>query len=278
MKINKIILLFIFALNSLYPQGLWINTFSTLNNKKSNIKVSLGLGKTLLKSSNGKLIVDNFTITSPTGNKTTVKILEKNKPIDISNKINTQGVYSIDAHTKSIFYTKYIDNNNKQQLKLKTKDEIKNIKKIISSIKFETYTKSYLTIGEWDTIKAQNKGLEIIPKTNLSGLKMGDIVNVNVLFNGKPLTITPGSIEYITINSTSFSKNNDFSLFSYIINGKAQFKILSNGQYIINCYHKENITNNNLKYLYEKVNQVYYGTTLSFNVKGDTSNELHSIK
>lgn len=278
MKINKFILFFMFALNSLYAQSLWINTFSTYDNKKSNIKVSLGVGNTLLKSSDGKLIVDNFTITSPNGNKMTVKILEKNKPIDISNKINTQGVYSIDANTKSIFYTKYIDNKNKQQLQLKAKDEIKDIKKIISSIKFETYAKSYLTIGKWNEIKSQNEGLEIIPKTNLSNLKIGDIVEVNVLFNGKPLTITPGSVEYITINSTSFSKNNDFSLFSYVIKGKAQFKILSNGQYIINCYHKENITNNNLKYLYEKANQVYYGTTLSFNVNGDTSNEQHSIK
>ena len=183
-------------------------------------------------------------------------------------KDSAQGVYQFSAVSKPTFYTQYIDKKGNKRLKLKPKNEVKDIEKVLMCVKYQAFAKSYLTVGKWTNPKPLGHGLEIIPRTDLSDLHVGDLVEVNVLFCGKPLNATAKSIEYITAYSSSFGQSDGFKLFCHIAEGKAQFRVQSAGQWMISVNHKNDVTaDGSLKDLYGKVEQVYHGASLTFNVK-----------
>ena len=134
-----------------------------------------------------------------------------------------------------------------------------------ASGKYQAFAKSCLTMGPWTPPEPVGHGLEIIPMTDLSGVRAGDLVKFEVRFNGQPLS---AGIEYITAYSPSFGLSDQFALFSYLMEGKAQFRVQSAGQWVVNVYHNENVTPDGpLKDLYAKTNSLNYGATLTFMVK-----------
>jgi len=291
--LKKITLAIIVTISSLNAHSLWVNSFESFTHKPGHTTVSLGWGHALpiddmLNSPNGKVLVEKFSITDPKGNITALKIPSNNeaKPqeettsFDVYNsdvglqkialkKDSPKGIYQIKAKSKPTFYTIFIDQKDRKRLKLKSKDKLKNVKKVLMSVKYEAFANSYLTLGDkWKEPKATGKGLEIIPKTNLSNLKVGDLVEFEVLFYGKPLSSGVKGTEYITANSPSFGQSHHFSLFSKIKNGKAQFIVQSAGQWKVECGHKEQVTKDGaLKELYGKTNSLANVATLTFNVK-----------
>ena len=89
-----------------------------------------------------------------------------------------------------------------------------------------------------------------------------------MLFYGKPLTATAKSIEYITAHSAGFGQSDGFALFSYIMDGKAQFRVQNAGQWMISVNHKDDVTPDGpLKDLMGKADQVYHAASLTFTVK-----------
>ena len=293
MKIlSKVALIAIISTSSLFAHNLWINSFESFTHKPGHIIVGLGWGHSIpiddiLNSPNGKIIVEDFSVISPSGKKIDLTIpSSKVKKSNFSNnnfeifdaniglqkislkKNSEKGVYLTLAQSKPTFYTQYIDSKNRTRLKLTTMDKIKNIKKVLMAVKYQAFAKSYFTIGKWSEQKAIGQGLEIIPKTDLSNLHVGDLVEFDVFFYGKPLSVSAKSMEFITAHSNSFGQSSGFSLLSYLQNGKAQFKVQSTGQWIVMCNHKEDVTKDGkLKNLYGKTEQVYHGATLTFNVK-----------
>lgn len=89
-----------------------------------------------------------------------VKVIKETKSFDIYDDVGVQkialkkdslkAVYKIDAKIKPTFYTAYIDTKDRQRLKLKPKNELKNIKKIFAT--------SYPTLGDkWkSTVQSTN--------------------------------------------------------------------------------------------------------------------------
>ncbi len=111
-------------------------------------------------------------------------------------------------------------------------------------------------------------GLEITPRTDLFNLHAGDMVEVEILFYGKPVTASFKNLAYITASSSSFGQVDKFNLHSYINEGKAQLRVPSAGQWIISLYHIEDVTKDGpLKDLYGKSEQVYHAASLTFRVK-----------
>ena len=285
-------LLLIAFSSSVQAHSVWINSFESHAHQPPHTMVSLGWGHALpmddiLTSPNGRIAIERFELLDPELKKTDLLKPEfkLSKP-DLSTdnfdlfaadlaaqkvalkKDSAQGVYQFSAVSKPTFYTKYIDKKGKTRLKLKPKNEVKDIKKVLMAVKYQAFAKSYLTVGKWTNPKPLGHGLEIIPRTDLSNLHVGDLVEVDVLFYGKPLSATAKSMEYITAQSSSFGQSDGFSLFSYIMKGKAQFRVQSSGQWMITVNHKEDVTEDgNLKDLYGKTDQVYHGASLTFNVK-----------
>jgi len=291
--IKKVVLATIVTVSSVSAHSLWVNSFESFAHKPGHTTVSLGWGHTLpiddmLNSPNGKVLIEKFSIIDPKGETTALKIpssqiaepFNKTNSFDIYNsdvglqkialkKDSPKGVYTIKAKSKPTFYTMFIDNKDRKRLKLKSKDKLKNVKKVLMSVKYEAFAHSYLTLGnKWEEPKATNKGLEIIPKSDLSNVKVGDLVEFEVFFFGKPLHASAKSDAYITADSTSFGQSHKFSLFSKIKNGKAQFIVQSAGQWKVECKHKSKVTKDGkLKDLYGKTNSLINAATLTFNVK-----------
>ena len=285
-------LLLIAFSSSAQAHSVWINSFESHAHKPPHTMVSLGWGHALpmddiLTSPNGRIAIERFELLDPDLKKTDLLKPEfkLSKP-DLSTdnfdlfaadlaaqkvalkKDSAQGVYQFSAVSKPTFYTQYLDKKGNTRLKLKPKNEVKDIKKVLTALKYQAFAKSYLTVGRWINPKPLGHGLEIIPRTDLSNLHVGDLVEVDVLFYGQPLSGSVRSIEYITAHSSSFGQCDNFSLFSYLMEGKAQFRVQSSGQWMISVYHKGDVTKDGeLKDLYGKADLVYHGATLTFNVK-----------
>ena len=291
--IKNTILTTLLSLSALSAHTLWVNSFESYAHKPGHTTLSLGWGHTLpindlLNSPNGKTTVEEFSITDPNGNKTALRIpsskiakaTKETQSFDLYNsdvglqkialkKDSPKGVYKIKAKSKPTFYTLFIDKKDRQRLKLKPKDKLKNIKKVLMSLKYEAFANTYLSLGDkWKNPKATNKGLEIIPKTNLSNVKVGDLVEFEVLFYGKPLHASPKGDAYITADSPSFGQSHHFSLYSKIKNERAKFIVQSAGQWKVETKYKSKITKNGkLKDLYGKADFLINASTLTFNVK-----------
>lgn len=292
MKIlKKIALATIVTVSSLSAHNLWVNSFESYMHKPGHTTVSLGWGHALpiddiTNPPHSKVILEEFSITDPKGERTALRIpSSKTAEVEIETKSfkvynadlalqkiklkkdSLEGVYKIEAKSKPTYYTVYIDKKDRQRFKLKSKEQLKDIKKVLVSFQYQALATSYLTLGKWEKPKATNKRLELIPKTDLSNVKVGDLIEVEVLFHGKPVE-SATKIEYLTANSASFGQSHDFSLFSMIKNGKAQFVVQSAGQWKIECLYENKVTKEgDLKELYGKVNSVINASSLTFNVK-----------
>lgn len=275
-----------------HAHSMWINSFESYVHKPGHAMVSLGWGHVLpmddiLNSPNGSVIIESFKLFDPQLKATDLivpahKIEKPAKttknfdvyPGDIGTqkialkKDSAEGVYQLAAASKATFYTQYIDKKGKTRLKLQPKDQIKDISKVLMAVKYQAYAKSFITLGKWTNPKPLGQGLEIIPRTDLSNLKNGDLVEVDVLFYGKPVTSNAQGINYITAHSNGFGQPDKFSLFSYVMNGKAQFRVQSSGQWMISINTKDVVTKDGpLKDLHGKADQVFHGASLTFSVK-----------
>lgn len=288
MKKLIILLTLIFSTSLAHAHTVWINAFESHGHGGYNAMVCLGWGHALpmddiLNSTNGRIAVERFELLDPSLKKTDLlkpefKLAEpelSNENFDLfaadlaTQKIafkesSAPGVYQLSAVSRSTFYTQYVDKKGKKRLKLKPKNEIKDIQTVLMAVKYQAFAKSYLTVGAWSTPKPLGHGLEIIPRTNLSTLHVGDLVEVDVLFHDKP----PKGMQYITALSGSFGQSDGFSLFSKVKNGKAQFRVQSAGQWMISVAHKDDVTQDGpLKDLYGKADVVSHAASLTFNVQ-----------
>jgi uncharacterized GH25 family protein len=181
---------------------------------------------------------------------------------------STPGVYQLSAVSVPTFYTQYIDKKGRKRLKVKARDEIDGIEKVLVSVRYQSFAKSFMTRDSWKEPQALGHRLEIIPRTDLSNLHVGDLVKVDVLANGKSLHPYVIGMGYITAASSSFGQPDKFALFSKIKEGKAQFRVQSSGQWNISVSHLEDVTKDGaFKNIYGKANQVYSSASLTFTVK-----------
>jgi len=125
----------------------------------------------------------------------------------------------------------------------------------------------YNKIGPWQPPAALGHRLEIVPLTDLSRVKVNDLVTVRVLFHSTPLNSTPACKVSISAQSGTFGQEDGFALQSHVRDGKADIRVPSSGQWKIMVNHKEKVTvDGNLADLMGKVDYVMYGASLTFKV------------
>ncbi len=288
MKILKqLAIVTVITVSSLSAHTLWVNSFESFEHKPGHSLVGIGWGHSLPigDSLSNKITIKEFNLVNTQLKKTALRNPNNKKENIISindnlkivkadvamqkivfNENTKEGTYQIELVTKPTYFTKYIDINGKKRLKLKPKDELKNIKKILFSMKHQAFAKSYFSINKWTNPTSLGHTLEIIPKTDLSKVKVGDNIEIEALFNKKLLNANPTKDEYLVATSNSRGLNN--SLFSYIVKGKANIRITNSGQWIFTVKHQEKITKGGtLKKLFKKANVVSNIATITFNVK-----------
>ena len=271
---------------------LWINLYESFAHPPGHAIVSLGWGHTvpmddLLASKDGSLQLATFDLIDPDLNGTALPmpVLKMEDVIKTSGGMTAQcgdlgirklgltdktnpGTYQVAATSKEIFFTKYLDKKGNQKMAPKTMDKVKDADKILAAIKYKSFAKAFTAVKKWTDPKPLGYELELMPLTDLSNVHVDDMVHFNVTFMGKPFTCTSDKIEYMTATSNSFGGPDGFQLYSYLINGKAQFRMPAAGQWVVNVYIRQKVTpDNELKELSGKCTTVWYAGTISFNVK-----------
>lgn len=277
---------------SVHAHFVWINAFESHVHQPPHAMISLGWGHMLpmddiLNSPNGRIAIERFELIEPDLTRTELRkpepklaepaLSRPNFDLFVADpavqkvalkKESAAGVYQFSAVSMPTFYTQFIDTKGRERLKLKPKDELADVEKVLMSVRYQAFAKAYLTVGEWTQPKPLGHGLEIIPRTDLSKLRVGDLVEVEVLFYGEPLNATAKSIEYITAHGSGFGQSDGFSLYSPVFDGKAKFRVQNAGQWKIQINHKDDVTPDGpLKELHGKAEQVYHGASLTFHVK-----------
>lgn len=272
--------------------SLWINAFESHAHQPPHTMVSLGWGHALpmgdiLTSPKARIAVDLFELVAPDLTPTPLRLPEfklstpklSTPDFDLFaadaatqkiafKKDSTPGVYQFSLASRPTAYTKYIDTAGKTRLKLKTRDKIKDIKKVIMSVKFQAFAKAFTTRGEWTEPAPLGHGLEIIPRTDLSRLSVNDLVEVDVLFHGKPLHSSAAGKVYITAQSRGFGQEDGFSLHAYVKNGRARIRVQTPGQWKIMAMHQEKVLDHGpLKHLHGKVDSLVNAASLTFTVR-----------
>lgn len=286
------VLLIAFSSSQTAAHKLWVNLHESYTHSPGHVLTSLGWGHAvplddLLASSIGTFQLASYDLIDPSGNKTGLGLPEgkrqeavdaqagmKIQPGDLGirklslGKETKPGTWQVAAVSKESFFTQYIDKKDRQRMTPKPMDQITNAKQILASVKYKTFAKSFTAVKEWTPPKPLGHELELMPLTNLADVQVGDLVRFDVSFMGKPLTFTADTIEYMTATSNSFGGPDKFSLYSRLVNGKAQFRMPAAGQWVVNVYVRQEVTPDGpLKELSGKCTTVFHSGTISFTVK-----------
>ena len=178
------------------------------------------------------------------------------------------GTYTVVAETKATFFSGYLDKKGKQHMATLPMDEIKGAESFVFSTRYKATAKSYMGVKEWTTPNPVGHDLEIMPETDLSNVRAGDMVRFKVTLKGKPLTSDMDGINYLHMTSNTFGGPDKYMLTSYVSEGDAQIRVPTAGAWVASVMVKKDVSpDNELKALVEKCKSVYYGATVSFKVK-----------
>lgn len=280
--------LFFIVMGTAQAHSLWVTLFESHTHQPGHVISALGWGHTapiddLLTSPNGSASLEEYYVMSPDGKKfslgvpTQEKKLDKHEPythisdsdagirkIDIL-KESPEGTYQVVAKNKEGFFTRYINTKGKMRMSPKPVNALEDVKDVIEGVKFTMVGKSFYKVGTWTTPKKLGTELEIIPTCDLTNVHAGDMVTFDIFFMDKPVTTDSNAINYMTLTSDTFGGPDGFFLSSYIMNGKAQFRIPQNGHWVANVYIAQDVAKNaSLKKFEKQCSKVFSGATVSF--------------
>jgi uncharacterized GH25 family protein len=276
----------------LSAHSFWINCYESLAHAPGHVMLSLGYGHgipmdDLLDSPGAKLRVDSYELVAPdmrrtglplpaegeeTGIKTVSDIIVRGGDLGIRKLSFTEttgdGVYQIGAVSKPDFYTFYVNEKGRKKWVIESMDQVENAREIIQSSKYKAMAKAYFAKGRWHEPKPLGHDLEIIPLTDLTSVKAGDMVKFKVLFMGKKFSSIPSKKERITVVSNTFGGPDGFYLGDDIQRGEAAIRIPTPGQWVATVYYVQDVEKDELLApLADKCRQVHYVATISFTVK-----------
>ncbi len=124
---------------------------------------------------------------APTGDTRSIKIRDETCLHSYMVAYDTPGTYVLTAETNPGYYTMYIDKNGRKRGTIKPKSQIVDkAKEITKSLYSKQYTKTYVVCEEPSAQFPANIGmpLELVPTKDITQLKAGDDLELEVYFNG----------------------------------------------------------------------------------------------
>jgi len=270
----------------------WVNLTESFNHPPGHVVSELGFGHVLpiddfLVGEHGVIKVKKYQVVGP--DKTIMDLglpSTTNYPINKSDmKLNwtkgdiglrkigltpdaANGTYQVNAESVPMFFTKYINTKGKERMAPVPMDKVKDMKTPLASFKYQSFAKSFFSIGKWTKPEPMGYDLEIMPLTDLSDLHVGDLVEFMVTFSGKPVTASSKSIRTLTCTSNTYGGPDGFHLGSVLTNGKARFRMPAAGQWLVNIFYDEVVEGSpELVDLKGKCTKVFTAGTVFFNVK-----------
>ena len=182
-----------------------------------------------------------------------------------------KGVHQVVVSPKEEFFSLWEEDGEVQTASLPL-NELAD-KEVLTSAKYQAFAKALLPHETWTQPSGLGHALEIIPLTDLSDFHVNDWVTFQVNFMGKPFSCTQESMEFLLASSNTFGGEGGgelegFFLSSYIVNGRSRIKMPTAGAWLINVFSHQDVSpDNELKKLSESCRKVYYGSSVTFNVK-----------
>lgn len=269
----------------------WVNTNESYNHPPGHVTTALGFGHMLpfddlLTSDHGVIRIGSYQLVGPDMGVHEMELPDPAMPPkkatpdgltvqsgDVGvrkialTKDAKPGTYQVAVKSVPMFFTKYKNKKGKTSMAPMPADKIKDLDKVLQSFKYQSYAKSCFTIKKWQRPKALGHELEILPLTDLSNVRPGDLAEFEVLFNGKPLNSDANAMYTLECTSNTFGGPDGFFLSSYIIHGKAKFRMPTAGQWVANLYVKGDVDKDpSLKVLKGKCTTVFTAATLFFTV------------
>jgi len=280
--------IFTLIVSSAAAHTLWVNTFESRVHLPAHVLCSIGWGHTtplddlpqMVKLASYTLYDPDFEIiplpmpadkpsdSFDTGNGLTVVSGDIGARKIILKEGCKPGTYQVGVKSQDNYYTHYLNKKDQKKWAIKPKDGVTGAKKILRGMLYRATAVSYFTVGKWRTPQSLGYDLEILPLTDLSDIRAGDLVQFRILFRGKPLNTSPEvSIEYITAASDSFSGPDSFTLSCPIFDGKGQFRMPAAGQWLVNVYTRQEVTaDNDLRHLVKKCDTALFSSSITFKV------------
>lgn len=147
-------------------------------------------------------------------------------------------------------------------------DEIKGAKRFNFSTRYKAVGKSFMGIKKWMKPMPSGHDLELMPTCDLSDVHVGDIITFEASLKGKKLNCDMDGMNYLFAVSNTCGGLDKFMFASFIFGGKAQIRVPTAGEWVISVMVKKMVSpENELKDLVGQCRSVYYGATISLNVK-----------
>jgi len=289
---SAILAVSLFISGSASAHNFWVNAYDSFTHAPGHILAMIGFGHHLpvddmLSGDFGNIAIEKYNLTGPDGKVQSLGLpvtkrqkLEKTpwgatfekgdiglRKVAMSKK-SPKGTYMISAGSQPTFFTKYINKKGKMRLAMTSMDKVKDAKEVLESFKYAGYAKSYVAFGKWTAPQKAGGDLEIIPLTDLSNLKAGDMVEFEVTLRGKKVITDANHIERLVASSETFGNPDGFQLQSFIHNGKAKFRIPTPGQWLVNVLIEREVDSTpELSYLKGQTKKVFLSDAISFMVK-----------
>jgi uncharacterized GH25 family protein len=172
--------------------------------------------------------------------------------------LKKEGAHVVAAATKTGFYTMYFEGKGVHH-KLGSKE---GLEKVLLSLYYENYTKALIDVGETanDAYAAPvGHNIEIVPMENPYLKKVGETLDLKVLYKGRPAPFCNVSATYV-----GFSAKEDYA-YSNKANsrGISTIRLLNPGQWVVRAVVRKPAKEE----LREKCNEEKYSATISFEVK-----------
>ena len=268
---------------------LWVNLYESLAHPPGHVLTTVGWGHALpLDDLLNELKLESYALIDPNGESTKLSLpkAEQDSPQTIPagltvhngdlgikkftlSEDSAPGTYQVLVQSADNYYTKFLNQKGRLKWDFKPMDQVTAAKELLAGMRFKAFAKSYFSVGKWTPPSPLGLDLEIVPRTDLSDVHVGDLVEFDILFMGKPLTTSPEeSIEYVTATSNTFGGPDGFGLSAIVFGGKGRFRMPTAGQWLVNVYTRQEVTKDNvLKHLWGKCTASVYASTITFNVK-----------
>lgn len=177
----------------------------------------------------------------------------------------TEGVYQVAASTEKMQFSWWKDAKGRSKWDMIYLDEIKDAKEILLCFNFQSFAKAFISYGKWARPKLIGHDLEFLPVSDLSNVKVGDVVEFEVFFMGEPLHEI---VDGMPLQIRAYGEQSEAGFVgSFVMKGKTKFKVTSSGKWVVNLSLKKPVNKDIAPELIGKALHKGYNASATFFVK-----------
>lgn len=229
---------------------LWVNVVPEAG---KHVITSIGYGDTLpgseiLTPDWGAMLIESYDLVSPDGKADPLglpkpviqekRALETGLTVQVDPDIGVRkvaigagarkGTYQVAARTPLVRVVHYRDKQGKDRYSDQPVAKLKDVAEVLETRLEMNLMKAAFVVGGWSDPAPLGQPLEIVPLTDLSEARVGDVARFKVLLNGKAWVPAEGEA-YLTAHNASFG--NRWAIHSTLQAGEGEFRLPAAGQW-----------------------------------------------